>query len=157
MEMKLAAVHAQISTEANSIHSEVQTTYAQTSDMTQVREQIGILSEQTEDNFTWSVTCIQQLESNLSAATEATEEQIAILKTYMTFGEDGLIIGKTGNPFTFRVVNDRLAFYMNNTEVAYLSNNKLYVTQAEILTKLIISKFAFESQTSGNLSLIYTD
>ena len=78
--------------------------------MKQVREQVGTLSEQTEDNFTWSVTRIQQLENDLSAATEATEEQLAILKTYMTFGEDGLVIGKTGNPFTFRVINDRLAF-----------------------------------------------
>ena len=42
----------------------------------------------------------------------------------MSFGEDGLSIGKTGNPFTFRVVNDRLAFYMNDTEVAYLSNHR---------------------------------
>ena len=76
--------------------------------------------------------------------------------SYMTFSESGLVIGKTGNPFTFRVVNDRLAFYMNNTEVAYLSNNKLYVTQAEILTRLQIGKFAFEPQTNGNLSVIYT-
>ena len=75
--------------------------------------------------------------------------------TDMSFDEQGLVIGKTGNPFTFRVVNDRLAFFMNDTEVAYLSNNKLYVTQAEILTKLIIGKFAFEPQANGNLSLIY--
>ena len=54
------------------------------------------------------------------------------------------------------VVNDRLAFYMNNTEVAYLSNNKLYVTQAEILAKLQIGKFAYEPQSNGNLSVIYT-
>ena len=73
----------------------------------------------------------------------------------MTFGDNGLIIGKTGNPFTFRVVNDRLAFYMNDTEVAYLSNNKLYVTQAEILTQLIIGKIAFVPQTNGNLSIVY--
>ena len=123
--------------------------------MSQVREQVSTLAEQTESNYTWSVTRINQLESDLNAATEATEEQLGILRTYMTFGEDGLIIGKTGNPFTFRVVNDRLAFYMNNTEVAYLSNNKLYVTQAEILSKLIIGKFAFEPQSNGNLSLIY--
>ena len=101
-------------------------------------QQLSTLSEQTEDNFTWSVTRINQLEEDLQNAHEATEEELAIIRTYMTFGDNGLIIGKTGNPFTFRVVNDRLAFYMNDTEVAYLSNNKLYVTQAEILTKLII-------------------
>ena len=37
----------------------------------------------------------------------------------------------------------------------YLSNNKLYVTQAEIISKLIIGRFAFEPQANGNLSLIY--
>lgn len=155
LELKLAAVHAQISTEADSIRSEVQASYALSSDMSQIREQVGTLAEQTENNYTWSVTRINQLQEDMETATEATEEQLAILRTYMTFGQDGLVIGKAGNPFTFRVINDRLAFYMNNTEVAYLSNNKLYVTQAEILTKLIIGKFAFEPQANGNMSLIY--
>ena len=123
--------------------------------MSQIREQVGTLAEQTENNYTWSVTRINQLQEDMDTAQEATEEQLSILRTYMSFDDDGLVIGKTGNPFTFRVVNDRLAFYMNNTEVAYLSNNKLYVTQAEILTKLIIGKFAFEPQANGNLSLIY--
>ena len=95
------------------------------------------------------------LQQDMETAQEATEEQLAVFRTYMSFDEEGLVIGKTGNPFTFRVVNDRLAFYMNDTEVAYLSNNKLYVTQAEILSKLIIGKFAFEPQTNGNLSLIF--
>ena len=155
LELKLAAVHAQISTEADSIRSEVQASYALSSDMSQIREQVGTLAEQTENNYTWSVTRINQLQEDMDTAQEATEEQLSILRTYMSFDDDGLVIGKTGNPFTFRVVNDRLAFYMNNTEVAYLSNNKLYVTQAEILTKLIIGKFAFEPQANGNLSLIY--
>ena len=156
LELKLSAVRAQISTEADSIRSEVQATYALSSDMSQVREQVGTLAEQTENNYTWAVTRINELQTDLTTATEATEEQLNILRTYMTFGEDGLVIGKTGNPFTFRVVNDRLAFYMNNTEVAYLSNNKLYVTQAEILTKLQIGRFTFEPQINGNLSLIYS-
>ena len=133
----------------------MQATYARASDMTQVQEKVGTLSEQTESNYTWAVTRINQMQTDLDNSREATEEELAVLRTYMTFGEDGLSIGKTGNPFTFRVVNDRLAFYMNDTEVAYLSNNKLYVTQAEILAKLIIGKFAFEPQSNGNLSLIY--
>ena len=155
LELKLASVRAQISTEADSIRQEVQSTYALAGDMTQVVQQVGTLAEQTENNYTWSVTRINQLQDDLNSTHEATEEELAVYRTYMTFDEDGLSIGKTGNPFTFRVINDRLAFYMNDTEVAYLSNNKLYVTQAEILTKLIIGKFAFEPQSNGNLSLIY--
>ena len=155
LEQKLASVRAQISTEGDSIRQEVQANYALASDMSQVKSQMGTLSEQSESNFTWAVTRINQMQQDMETAQEATEEQLAVFRTYMTFDEDGLIIGKTGNPFTFRVVNDRLTFYMNDTEVAYLSNNKLYVTQAEILSKLIIGHFAFEPQTNGNLSLIY--
>ena len=59
-----------------------------------------------------------------AAASQAlTEEQLALIRTYMSFGEDGLTIGKSGNPLTFRVVNDRLAFYMNN--IATLSSIRI--------------------------------
>lgn len=155
LEQKLSSVRAQISTEADSIRQEVSATYALASDMTQVTQRVGTLSEQTESSYTWAVTRINQLQQDLTDAHEATEDELAIFRTYMSFDEQGLVIGKTGNPFTFRVVNDRLAFYMNDSEVAYLSNNKLYVTHAEILSRLIIGKFAFEPQSNGNLSLIY--
>ena len=156
LELKLSDVHAQINTSADSIRQEVQANYAAATEMARLSQQLTTLTEQTENNFTWSVSRITELQTDLSEAHEATAAQLALFQTYMSFSEDGLVIGKTGNPFTFRVVNDRLAFYMNNTEVAYLSNNKLYVTQAEILTKLQIGKFAFEPQSNGNLSVIFT-
>lgn len=156
LERKLSSVYAQISTETDAIRQEVKATYASSSDLGQMREQLTTLSEQTENNFTWAVSQINELAIDARASTQATEAQLELIRTYMNFSEDGLTIGKTGNPITFRVVNDRLAFYMNNTEVAYLSNNKLFVTSAEILTKLQIGKFAFEPQSNGNLSLIYT-
>lgn len=155
LDQRLSSVRSQISAEGDRIRQEVQANYALASDMSQVQSQVGTLMEQSENNFTWAVTRINQIQKDMESAQEATEEQLAVFRTYMSFGEDGLIIGKTGNPFTFRVVNDRLTFLMNDTEVAYLSNNKLYVTQAEIISKLIIGRFAFEPQANGNLSLIY--
>ena len=155
LDQRLSSVRSQISAEGDRIRQEVQANYALASDMSQVQSQVGTLMEQSENNFTWAVTRINQMQTDMENAQEATEEQLAVFRTYMSFGEEGLIIGKTGNPFTFRVVNDRLTFLMNDTEVAYLSNNKLYVTQAEIISKLIIGRFAFEPQANGNLSLIY--
>ena len=99
---------------------------------------------------------VNEIIEDAAANDNLTREQLNLIHTYMRFGEDGLTIGKAGNPLTFRVVNDRLAFYMNDTEVAYLSDNKLYVTQAEILARLQIGKFAYEPQSNGNLSVIYT-
>ena len=79
--------------------------------MSQVTQQVSTLSEQTQSNYTWAVTRINQLQQDMETAQEATEEELAVFRTYMSFDEQGLVIGKTGNPFTFRVVNDRLAFY----------------------------------------------
>lgn len=155
LETKLAEVHAQITTTADRIRQEVQATYASASDMSKVKQQLSTLSEQAEGYFTWIVSQYIQLNDAVQDVKELNDEQVRILQTYMTFSEDGLVIGKSGNPFTFRVVNDRLAFFMNNTEVAYLSNNKLYVTQAEILSRLVIGKFAFEPQANGNMSIIF--
>ena len=124
--------------------------------VTEMSDTLSTLAEQSESNFTWTVTKVNEIIEDAAANNTLTREQLDLIHTYMRFGEDGLTIGKEGNPLTFRVVNDRLAFYMNDTEVAYLSNNKLYVTQAEILARLQIGKFAYEPQQNGNLSMIYT-
>ena len=156
VETKLASVSAAITNEGDSIRQEVQATYAAASDLSSVQQQLTTLSEQTENGMTWAITQINQLQTDLTQGQQATNAQLQLIQTYMTFTNNGLIIGKAGNPFTFRVINDRLSFYMNDTEVAYLSNNKLYVTQAEILTRMQIGKFAYEPQTNGNLSIVYT-
>ena len=147
---------AQIALTAEQIRSEVKRDYATADQVSQMNETLSTLAEQSENNFTWTVTKVNEIIEDAAASDNLTREQLNLILTYMRFGEDGLTIGKAGNPLTFRVVNDRLAFYMNDTEVAYLSNNKLYVTQSEILARLQIGKFAYEPQSNGNLSVIYT-
>lgn len=147
---------AQIALTAEQIRSEVKRDYATADQVGQMNETLSTLAEQSENNFTWTVTKVNEIIEDAAANDNLTREQLNLIHTYMRFGEDGLTIGKAGNPLTFRVVNDRLAFYMNDTEVAYLSDNKLYVTQAEILARLQIGKFAYEPQSNGNLSVIYT-
>ena len=147
---------AQIAMTAEQIRSEVKRDYATADQVSQMNETLSTLAEQSENNFTWTVTNVNEIIEDAAASDSLTREQLNLIHTYMRFGEDGLTIGKAGNPLTFRVVNDRLAFYMNDTEVAYLSDNKLYVTQAEILARLQIGKFAYEPQSNGNLSVIYT-
>ena len=147
---------AQIALTAEQIRGEVRRDYATSDQISQMNETLSTLAEQSENNFTWTVTKVNEIIEDAAASDNLTREQLNLIHTYMRFGEDGLTIGKAGNPLTFRVVNDRLAFYMNDTEVAYLSDNKLYVTQAEILARLQIGKFAYEPQSNGNLSVIYT-
>ena len=145
-----------IQTKADGVLSEVKANYTAAEDTESLRSQLSSLAEQTQDSFTWTTTQIKELIADVEAGESTTQEQLKLIQDYMKFTDGTLSIGKTGNPFTFRVMNERLAFFMNDSEVAYLSNNKLYVTQAEILTRLQIGKFAFEPQTNGNMSIVYT-
>lgn len=156
VERKITDVRAEITNLGDSLRAEVATTYAAKTDLGTLQTQVSTLSTQTSTDFTWATQTISQIIADAAANQQLTEEQFETIQTYMMFGEDGLRLGKTGNPVTVRILNDRIAFYMNETEVAYFSNNKLYVTQAHILSRLQIGKFAYEPQPNGNMSLIYT-
>jgi phage minor structural protein len=156
LEDRLAEVSAAIAVSESAIRSEVAEAYAAITDLGTLQTQVSTLATQTSTDFTWATQTINQIISDAAANQQLTEEQFETIQTYMMFGADGLRLGKTGNPVTVRILNDRIAFYMNETEVAYFSNNKLYVTQAQILSRLQIGKFAYEPQPNGNMSLIYT-
>lgn len=60
---------------------------------------------------------------------------------YQKFTEDGLEIGKVvGNdtPFKAKFTADKLSFYENNNEVAYISNQKMFITQAQVTDGLMV-------------------
>lgn len=154
--LQLDNVRSQITASADNIKAQVEATYAKVSGVNTITQQLSSAIKQTERDLTLSVSQITQKQTNMESAQAATAEQLELINTYMTFGQDGLVIGKTGNPFTFKVDNERLIFYANDTEVAYMSNNKLYINHGQITTSMKIGKFSFEPQANGNMSLIYT-
>lgn len=54
------------------------------------------------------------------------------------------------------MTNDRISFKLKGLgEVAYITDNKLYITNAEITNSQRIGRFVWEPQTNGNMSLVY--
>lgn len=123
----------------------------------------------TQDDFSAAVT---QLQSQLVAAAEnwnlaftriedrieevdgEWQEQYEVLKTWFDFSIDGLVIGKSGTPLRLRLINDRISFEDSGLEVAYISNNELYITDARFLNKIRIGNFSLIPRTNSNMSLV---
>lgn len=72
---------------------------------------------------------------------------------YIRFVDGVIIIGVEGNPLEVRISNSRVSFLQNNVEVAYISNNQLYITEAEVERQLRIGMFQFSPRDNGNLTL----
>ena len=106
-----------------------------------------------EFNFEQLETVITEL--NGEVTTEFTER----LK-YIKFIDGEIWLGRDPDrgedDFKLVISNDRIRFLQNNIEVAYVSNEQLYITNAKVLTRLEIGQFAFFPRENGNLTLRYT-
>ena len=78
-----------------------------------------------------------------------------ILK-YIRFEDGNIILGEVGNEITLTIANDRITFMQNGVEVAYLSDNNLYIGNAIIKAggRLQLGNFAFVPRSDGSLSFL---
>ena len=60
-----------------------------------------------------------------------------LLEEYIRFRGALIELGKVGNAFTAELSNNELAFKENGQKIAYISNQSLVITNAEIRNKLV--------------------
>ena len=86
----------------------------------------------------------------------------ALLEEYIRFKGALIELGKVGNAFTAELSNEELVFKENGQKIAYISNQSLVITNAEIRNKLSLGNesrgwFDFIPRTNGNLSIKWRD
>jgi hypothetical protein len=92
------------------------------------------------------------LTKNLADVSNNTDTRFNEISKYIRFVDGNIVLGEAGSELVLKIQNDRISFSQNNTEVAYFSNRKLYVTDGEYTNSLQLGKFAFIPRTNGNLS-----
>lgn len=115
----------------------------------QVTEALGTLYTQLNDLFEFKFT---SLESTVNENDIERRREYREIMSYIRFEDGNIILGESGNELTVKIENDRIAFLEGGLEVAYFSNQKLYITDAEILASLKIGNFGFIPRANGNLS-----
>lgn len=78
---------------------------------------------------------------------------------YIKFIDGEIWLGKEveENEDDFKLVirRERISFLQNGSEVAYISNRKLYITDADISNSLKIGGFTWETRQNGNMGLVW--
>ena len=128
--------------------------YAKKDEFDSFQASVSSQFEQTETNismkFTESIKASDMVNDSL-------EEYKAKVDTYIRFNENGIEMGKSDSPFKSNLSNEKLSFSQNENEVAYISNNKMYITEAQIVDNMRIGKFVWDIGTSGNLTLKWSE
>lgn len=133
---------------------------SQVTESTYQKGEIDELLKQTSTSFTQNQNSFemqfnQQITQLGNQITEVSDSYDDFSK-YIRFENGDIVLGEVGNELVLRIQNDRIAFLQSNNEVAYFTNQKLYVTNAEIITQLAIGNFTFMPRSNGNMTLRYT-
>jgi hypothetical protein len=86
----------------------------------------------------------------------------SLIEEYIRFRGALIELGKVGNAFTVEFSNEGLSFLENGQTIAYITNQSLVITNAEIRNRLSLGTaargwFDFIPRESGNLSIQWRD
>lgn len=147
---------SEISKSASEISLLVSETYAEKSELEVIRQDFQTSITQNSSEIRMDFTTV----TDEIKGTVATNQQL--LEEYIRFKGALIELGKVGNAFTAELSNEQLAFMENGQRIAYISNQQLVITNAEIRNKLSLGNesrgwFDFIPRETGNLSIKWRD
>ena len=154
LKVNVQECYTEITKTSEQIQSSVRETYISKSEMETIQQdfQTSITESSTEIRM--------DFQSSLDVVSGQVSENQALLEEYIRFRGALIELGKVGNAFTAELSNEQLAFKENGQTIAYISNQSLVITNAEIRNKLSLGNedrgwFDFIPRTSGNLSIVW--
>lgn len=91
----------------------------------------------------------------INEITAQLENYKADIGQYMQFNDDGLTLGATTSIFKTVIDNRGMYFKEEDTTVAYINNNQLYINNAIVNNALKFGNFFFRPRNDGGVSLVY--
>lgn len=148
--------YSEISKSANEIVLLVSETYAEKSELETMKQDFQTSITQNSSEIRMDFTAV----TDEIKGTVATNQEL--LEEYIRFKGALIELGKVGNAFTAELSNEQLAFLENGQKIAYISNQQLVITNAEIRNKLSLGNesrgwFDFIPRETGNLSIKWRD
>lgn len=118
--------------------------------------QLQITQAQNNLRLEWS----GDINNAQNASNQYTDGQIADIHKYIHFDDGKIYLGTDASPFKVIISNEKIAFMEDNSEVAYISNNKFNFEQGSLNLKegqstFDLGNWHFVPQSNGNLSLKY--
>ena len=135
--------------QSSAIMSQVSELYTKSTDFETYKSNVATQFIQTSEDFTYQFSNLTELINNLDSSSA---EQFNNIIRYIRFVDGNIILGEINNSLMLKISNNKISFLQNGIEVAYMTDNKLYITDGEFLNSLQLGNFAFYPRTSGNLS-----
>lgn len=156
LKVNVRECYSEITKTSEQIQSAVRETYVSRSDLETIQQdfQTSITESSTEIRM--------EFQTSIDTISGQVAENLTLIEEYIRFKGALIELGRVGNAFTAELSNEQLAFKENGQTIAYISNQSLVITNAEIRYRLSLGTedrgwFDFIPRTSGNLSIVWRD
>lgn len=146
---------SEIELDVNGISTKVSETQNSVNELGEKITQIQSTSfEQTKEAFTmWFEQTgimgdLDEMQKQLDSDNEYTEQQ----KQYIRFEEGGISLGRSDSQTKLLIKNDRISFMTGDDEVAYISENTLYIKESTILSRMQVGHWETKEDAEYNLN-----
>lgn len=139
---------SQINKEKDAIRTEISEKYY---DKEKLDSQFGEIStklEQTKNSFNFEFT---NFKADIDSSIKQNNVSFTEIHKYIRFIDGNIYLGAEDNPIQLIEKNDRISFVQAGSEVAYFSNNKMYVNDGQFNNTLRIGNFEFSPRPNGSL------
>ncbi len=139
---------SQINKEKDAIRTEISEKYYDKDSLDSQFGEISSKLEQTKDSFNFEFT---NFKADIDSSIKQNNVSFTEIHKYIRFIDGNIYLGAEDNPIQLIEKNDRISFVQAGSEVAYFSNNKMYVNDGQFNNTLRIGNFEFSPRPNGSL------
>lgn len=139
---------SQINKEKDAIRTEISEKYYDKENLDSQFGEISSKIEQTKNSFNFEFT---NFKADIDSSIKQNNVSFTEIHKYIRFIDGNIYLGAEDNPIQLIEKNDRISFVQAGSEVAYFSNNKMYVNDGQFNNTLRIGNFEFSPRPNGSL------
>ena len=140
---------SQINKEKDAIRTEISEKYYDKENLDSQFGEISTKLEQTKNSFNFEFT---NFKADIDSSIKQNNVSFNEIHKYIRFIDGNIYLGAEDNPIQLIEKNDRISFVQAGSEVAYFSNNKMYVNDGQFNNTLRIGNFEFSPRPNGSLT-----
>lgn len=138
----------QIGKEKNALRTEISEKYYDKENLDSQFGEISTKLEQTKNSVNIEFT---NFKTDIDSSIKQNNVSFTEIHKYIRFIDGNIYLGAEDNPIQLIEKNDRISFVQAGSEVAYFSNNKMYVNDGQFNNTLRIGNFEFSPRPNGSL------
>lgn len=139
---------SQIGKEKDALRTEISEKYYDKENLDSQFGEISTKLEQTKNSVNIEFT---NFKTDIDSSIKQNNVSFTEIHKYIRFIDGNICLGAEDNPIQLIEKNDRISFVQAGSEVAYFSNNKMYVNDGQFNNTLRIGNFEFSPRPNGSL------